>query len=236
MPDYFTQPNFSPEARHAFVELMIEQQVLDFGEFTLKSGVSSPYFFNLGEVDDASGLVALGQAYAAAIGALGWQFDVLFGPAYKGIPIAVATAAAMLAPGVNPGVAYNRKEAKSHGEGGRLVGASIKGKRVVVIDDVLTAGTAVREALSLISAGGGELCGVLVALDRQERQQQTADSGNEQTALQNLAQGLQVPVASIVRLEDVTRYLDSKPLHSEALGAVEKYMRANCLPTAAADN
>jgi orotate phosphoribosyltransferase len=215
---------------------MIEQQVLAFGEFTLKSGISSPYFFNLGKIDDAAGLVALGQAYAEAIDALGWQFDVLFGPAYKGIPIAVATATAMLVPGVNPGVAYNRKEAKSHGEGGRLVGASIEGKRVIVLDDVLTAGTAVREALSLISAGGGELCGVLVALDRQERQQQTAESGNDQTALEKLATELQVPVASIVRLEDVTRYLDSKPLHSEALGAVEKYMRANCLPTAADDN
>jgi len=218
-PDTPTITPAAGAARREFVGLMIEQKVLQFGDFTLKSGRKSPYFFNLGKVADAQGLAALGQAYATALKALGWSYEVLFGPAYKGIPIATAAACALarteadLNPGLNPGIAYNRKEAKDHGEGGELVGAEIAHRKVVVLDDVLTAGTAVREALGLIKAGQGELGGVLVALDREERvlppEAHNPADGSGMTAIGALMQELGVPVRSIVRLQDVIDYLDS---------------------------
>ncbi len=222
-------------ARREFVRLMIEQEVLQFGDFTLKSGRSSPYFFNLGKVADARGLAALGHAYAAALAELGWSFEVLFGPAYKGIPIASATGCALAAANspANPGIAYNRKEAKDHGEGGQLVGAEIESRKVVVLDDVLTAGTAVREALTLIKAGQGELAGVLVALDREERVLAQGDEnpadGTGITAIGALMQELDVPVRSIVRLQDVIDYLDSEGVYSEALQAILNYRNAYCV-------
>lgn len=232
-----TQPDTpkAQAARREFVRLMIEQEVLQFGDFTLKSGRRSPYFFNLGKVADARGLAALGHAYAAALVELGWSFEVLFGPAYKGIPIASATGCALAAADspVNPGIAYNRKEAKDHGEGGQLVGAAIESRKVVVLDDVLTAGTAVREALTLIKAGQGELTGVLVALDREERVLAADDEnpadGTGVTAIGALMQELGVPVRSIVRLQDVIDYLDSEGAHSEALQAILSYRNAYCV-------
>jgi len=219
-------------SRMAFVRLMIEQNVLQFGDFVLKSGRQSPYFFNLGKVSDAGGLAALGDFYAQALGASGWEFDVLFGPAYKGIPIATAAGVAMAGSGSNPGIAYNRKEAKDHGEGGQLVGAEISEAQVVVLDDVLTAGTAVREALGIIEAAGGRLQGVLVALDREERVQTGADNpadGSGVTAIGALGQELNVPVQSIVRLKDVIDYLDSEGTHLEALQAILNYRNTYCV-------
>ena len=219
-------------SRAGFVRLMIEQNVLQFGDFVLKSGRQSPYFFNLGKVADAQGLAALGSSYAQALGASGWEFDVLFGPAYKGIPIAAAAGVALAGQGANPGITYNRKEAKDHGEGGQLVGADISGQQVVVIDDVLTAGTAVREALGLIKSAGGKLQGVLVALDREERVQDGSDNpadGSGITAIGALEQELNVPVRSIVKLQDVIDYLDSEGAHSEALHAILNYRETYCV-------
>lgn len=226
------------DSRAAFVRLMIEQDVLQFGEFSLKSGRQSPYFFNLGKVADAKGLAALGESYAQALATADWDYDVLFGPAYKGIPIAAAAGVAIASGasgsggGNNPGIAYNRKEAKDHGEGGQLVGADISGQQVVVIDDVLTAGTAVREALGLIKAAGGKLKGVLVALDREERVQDGSDNpadGSGVTAIGALSQELNVPVRSIVRLQDVIDYLDSEGTHLDALHAILNYRNTYCV-------
>ena len=228
-----TPPSPNQSGAADFVRLMIEQNVLQFGDFTLKSGRKSPYFFNLGKVADAEGLAALGRAYADALDRAGWPYQVLFGPAYKGIPIASATGVALAEIGKNPGITYNRKEAKDHGEGGQLVGAEIDGQQIVVIDDVLTAGTAVREALQLISAAGGHLNGVLVALDREERvladgADNPAD-GSGVTAIGALSQELEVPVHSIVRLQDVIDYLDSEGTHSEALQAILNYRSTYCV-------
>ncbi len=154
-----------------FIELTLQREVLRFGDFTLKSGRHSPYFFNMGRIDSGAALAQLGRAYAAAVVNAGIAVDMLFGPAYKGIALAAATAIA-LADGHGRDLpwAYNRKEAKDHGEGGVLVGAPLKG-RVLIVDDVMTAGTAVRESLALIRAHGAEPAGVLIALDRQERGQ-----------------------------------------------------------------
>ena len=153
-----------------FIDFLLKEEVLQFGQFTLKSGRESPYFFNLGRVADGVSLAALGEAYAEAIMAAGLEFDVLFGPAYKGIPIAVATSIALASKGVEVAVAYNRKEAKAHGEGGVLVGSELS-QQVLIVDDVITAGTAIREALDIIQSAGGKTAGVLIALDRQEKGQ-----------------------------------------------------------------
>jgi orotate phosphoribosyltransferase len=186
-----------------FIEFLVEQKVLQFGEFTLKSGRVSPYFFNVGSVNLGSAYAQLGEAYAGAILAADIQFDVLFGPAYKGIPIAVATSIALAHRGVLVGVAYNRKEAKDHGEGGVLVGAEVSG-RVLLIDDVLTSGKAIREAVGLIAQQGASIAGAVIALDRQERD----ESGD--TAVANLAVEIAAPVISIANLADVIQYLDSQ--------------------------
>ena len=196
----------------AFIELMLAQQVLQFGEFTLNSGRISPYFFNMGEVNEGGAFADLGRAYADAIIAQELVFDVLFGPAYKGIPIATATAIALADSGMSVGVAYNRKEAKDHGEGGMLVGAQLTG-RVLLIDDVLTSGKAIRSAIELITPTGAEIVGVVIALDRQElRQIDAHDSQNPQsksvTAVVELARELNAPVTSIANLADLIRYLE----------------------------
>ncbi len=188
------------QAQDTFIEFMLQQQVLKFGEFTLNSGRISPYFFNLGAVSSGTALARLGEAYADAILAAGIDFDVLFGPAYKGIPIAVATAVALGRRGTDVGVAYNRKEAKDHGEGGQLVGAEVRG-RVLLIDDVLTSGKAIRSACELIRAAGADIVGAVIALDRQEVNAQGA------TAVSELAQELSAPVISIANMADVIGYL-----------------------------
>lgn len=207
-----------------FVGQMIERGVLRFGDFTLKSGRKSPYFFNLGSIDDGAGLAMLGAAYATAIVASGRILpDVLFGPAYKGIPIAVATAVALHRDhGRSVGVAFNRKEAKTHGEGGSLVGHSLRG-RILIVDDVMTAGTAVTEAATLVREADCQLIGVLVALDRQE----IVAPG--QTAVAQMTQELGAPVFAISTLADVIAYLDSRGGYADSLVQIRAYQREYCV-------
>ena len=198
--------------KQAFIELMVEQRVLRFGDFALKSGRRSPYFFNLGAISDGTALAALGEFYAHAIVANGLACDVLFGPAYKGIPIAVAAGVALARRGVDVGVAFDRKEAKDHGEGGVLVGAGLAGRRVVLVDDVVTDGATKKDGARLIAAQGGELAGLLIALDRQEK----LDSG--ETACAALQSKLGVPVRSIAALRDVVAWLDNSAGRDEERG------------------
>lgn len=186
----------------SFIDLCLRLGVLRFGEFKLKSGRLSPYFFNAGSFNTGGGLGELGRHYAAAIHQTAWSFDVLFGPAYKGIPL-VAAASIALADrhGRDVPWSFNRKEAKDHGEGGSIVGTPLRG-RVLIIDDVITAGTAIREAVEIITAAGAQPVGVVLALDRQER------GSGELSAVQEVEQTLQLPVASILKLADLIEYLE----------------------------
>lgn len=189
------------EYKRAFLEFAVQQDVLRFGEFTLKSGRVSPYFFNAGLFNTGQALGKLGRLYAQAIVENGPAFDMLFGPAYKGIPLAVATAVALAEQhGKNVPYAFNRKEAKQHGEGGTIIGAELSG-RVLIIDDVITAGTAIREALSLIRAAGGEPAGVVISLDRQER------GNGELSAIQEVEQEFGLPVCSIASAGDLLEFM-----------------------------
>ena len=186
--------------KRRFIDFLIAQGVLKFGEFTLNSGRISPYFFNLGAVSDGAGFAELGRAYAQTIVDAGLEFDVLFGPAYKGIPIAVATATALAAQDVHVSVAYNRKEAKDHGEGGQLVGAEVTG-RVLLVDDVLTSGKAIRQSVDLIAQTDAEIVGTVIALDRAEL------VTGEVTAVEALANDLQAPIVSIASVADIIERL-----------------------------
>ena len=206
-----------------FIEFLVSQDVLKFGTFTLNSGRQSPYFFNLGSVSSGAAYARLGAAYADAVLQSGIKFDLIFGPAYKGIPIAVATSLALAERGVDVGVAYNRKEAKDHGEGGLLVGASVVG-RVLMLDDVLTSGKAIRGAAELIRAQHADVAGVVVALDRAEVM---ADAG--QTAVADLAQELAAPVVSIAHVTDVIGYLQKTDAESDVLQAMHAYTRQYCV-------
>ncbi|HEU0276329.1 MAG TPA: orotate phosphoribosyltransferase [Rhodanobacteraceae bacterium] len=191
--------------QQAFLDLALARGALRFGDFTLKSGRQSPYFFNMGRIDSGAALAAVGEAYAAAAAANGLAFDMLFGPAYKGIALAAAVAIALArAHARDVPWAYNRKEAKDHGEGGTLVGAPPAGQ-VLIIDDVITAGTAVRESLALIRARGASVAGVLVALDREERGQ-----GHRSTT-QELAHDEGVRVIAIVGLHELMEYTADRP-------------------------
>lgn len=194
--------------RTRFLDLALHCQALRFGEFTLKSGRQSPYFFNAGHFDHGAALLSLGQCYAEAIQAAGTGFDMLFGPAYKGIPLATATALALAAQGRSVPLAFNRKEAKTHGEGGSLMGAPLQG-RVLIVDDVVTAGTAVRQSIALIREAGAEVAGVLVALDRQEQ----GESGL--SATQEITHQHGIPVVAIARLDDVLAYTVNSPALAE---------------------
>lgn len=187
-----------------FLDLALRCDVLRFGDFTLKSGRNSPYFFNAGRFDHGAALATLGQCYAQALLGAGIGFDMLFGPAYKGIPLASATAIALAAHGQDVPVAFNRKEAKDHGEGGSLIGAPLSG-RVLIVDDVVTAGTAVRESIALIRDAGAQPCGVLVALDRQER----GESGL--SATQEISRDSGIPVIAIARLAELLTYTGAHP-------------------------
>jgi orotate phosphoribosyltransferase len=186
----------------SFIDLCLRLGVLRFGEFKLKSGRLSPYFFNAGSFNTGAGLAELGRHYAEAIHKTSWSFDVLFGPAYKGIPL-VAAASIALADrhGRDAPWAFNRKEAKDHGEGGSIVGAPLRG-RVLIIDDVITAGTAIREAVDIIAAAGAQPVGVVLALDRQER------GAGQLSAVQEVEQQLRLPVTSILKLADLIEYLE----------------------------
>ncbi len=202
----------------SFIELARGVDALKFGEFTLKSGRQSPYFFNAGAFCTGAALAALGRSYAAAIVAADVEFDVLLGPAYKGIPLAASVAIALAEQhGRDVPYAYNRKEAKDHGEGGVMVGAPLEG-RVLVVDDVITAGTAIREVMGIIEAHGATCAGVAVGLDRQERGQ------GELSAIQEIEREFEIPVISIVNLAHLIAYLGSLgATASDLLHSMEAY-------------
>jgi orotate phosphoribosyltransferase len=200
-----------------FIRFAIDRGVLRFGEFTLKSGRTSPYFFNAGLFNSGSALAQLGRFYAAAVVESGISFDVLFGPAYKGIPLAAATAVALAEHhGVDLPWCFNRKEAKAHGEGGSLVGAPLTGN-VLIIDDVITAGTAIREVMQIIKGQEATAAGVLIALNRQER------GNGELSAIQEVERDFGIPVVSIVSLNQVLEFLADDPQLKQHLPAVEAY-------------
>jgi orotate phosphoribosyltransferase len=200
-----------------FIEFALRVGVLRFGEFTLKSGRQSPYFFNAGLFNSGGALARLGRFYAQAIVDSGIAFDVLFGPAYKGIPLAAVTAAALYDHhGRDVAYAFNRKEAKDHGEGGVIVGHPLEG-RVLIIDDVITAGTAIRESVDIIRALGAEPAGVVIALDREER------GRTELSAVQEVRTQFGVPVAAIVRLRELVAYLAGQADAGAQLAAIEAY-------------
>ena len=192
----------SADHRTRFLQLALDAQALRFGQFTLKSGRVSPYFFNAGHFDSGAVLAALAGCYADAIEAAGIQFDLLFGPAYKGIPLATALACEYARRGRDLPLAFNRKEAKDHGEGGNLIGAPLAGRRVLVVDDVITAGTAVREALATIAAAGGSAVAIAIALDRQE----TAIEGGARSAAQALAADTGVTMVAVACLDDLRAF------------------------------
>ena len=200
-----------------FIQFSIESNVLRFGEFTLKSGRKSPYFFNAGLFNTGARLARLGRYYAEAIVASNIEFDVLFGPAYKGIPLVSAVAVALSEQhGIDKPWVFNRKEAKDHGEGGALVGAELKG-RVLVIDDVITAGTAIRESLGLITAANAELAAVCVSIDRQERGQQ------ELSAIQEIQRDHDVEVVTIASLSSIIEYLANQSNRNNEVAAIKAY-------------
>jgi orotate phosphoribosyltransferase len=206
--------------RQEFIAFSVQAGVLKFGEFTTKAGRQSPYFFNAGLFHDGATLAKLADFYAQTLLDSGIEFDMLFGPAYKGITLASATAMALAGKGRNTSFAYNRKEAKDHGEGGTLVGAKLTGK-VVIIDDVISAGTSVRESVDMIRAAGAEPCAVLIALDRMER---GAKDGvmSELSAVQEVSRNYGIPVISIGSLADLFTFLSADPAlaqHKEAVAA-----------------
>ncbi|HLD09028.1 MAG TPA: orotate phosphoribosyltransferase [Methylophilaceae bacterium] len=199
-----------------FIQFAIEKQVLRFGEFKTKAGRISPYFFNAGLFNDGMSLMKLGEFYAAAIVKSGIHFDMLFGPAYKGIPLVSSIVITFAKNGHNVPYAFNRKEAKDHGEGGTIIGAPLKG-RVLIIDDVISAGTSVRESVDLIAASGATPCGVAIALDRQER------GSGALSAVQEAEKTYDIPVCSIATLETLIAYLQNQPDMAHNLLAIEKY-------------
>ena len=213
------QPALRSEAfRREFVEFALASGVLRFGEFTTKAGRLSPYFFNAGLFSDGERLGELGRFYAKAALASGIAFDVIFGPAYKGITLAAATAIALAEAGHNVPFCFNRKEAKDHGEGGNIVGAPLRG-RVLVIDDVITEGAAKREAIEIIRAAGATPAGVLIALDRQER------GKGELSATQEVAREFALPVAAIATLEDILATLQGRAEYRDEIEKIEAYRR-----------
>ncbi len=200
-----------------FLEFAITRGVLRFGEFTLKSGRKSPYFFNAGLFNSGESLARLGRNYAAALERSGIQYDMVFGPAYKGIPLAAAVSIALADHhGKDVPYAFNRKEAKDHGEGGMIVGAPLQG-RVLIIDDVISAGTSVRESVQIIVAHGATLAGVAIALDRQER------GTGSQSAIQEVQTSLHVPVVNIVNLDALIEYLSEQPALAASVAAIKAY-------------
>jgi len=202
-----------------FIDLALELGVLRFGEFTLKSGRVSPYFFNAGLFYTGYAAAKLGRYYAAAIAESGVKFDILFGPAYKGIPLAALSAAALAEhQDIDVPFAFNRKEAKAHGEGGSIVGAPLEG-RVLIVDDVITAGTAVREAYQIISSAGANVAGLAISLDRQERGQGTL------SAVQELKQALDIPVVSIIQLSDLIDTLEESSGYEKFLEPILTYRK-----------
>ena len=203
--------------RTRFIRLALENDVLRFGTFTLKSGRTSPYFFNAGLFNTGKALAELGACYASVIVEQQIEFDVLFGPAYKGIPLVAAIAVALSSEhGIDKPFAFNRKEAKDHGEGGSIVGANVQG-RVLIVDDVITAGTAIREAVDIIAAEGGSAAAILIALDRQER------GRTELSAIQEVQRDFGVAVHSIITMQDLIAYIETDSECSQHLDAMRAY-------------
>lgn len=206
-PDHF---------RQEFIAFAIKKEVLRFGEFKTKAGRLSPYFFNAGLFNDGESLMKLGEFYAAAISKSDIEFDMLFGPAYKGITLVASIAIAFARCGRNIPYAYNRKEAKDHGEGGVIVGSPLQG-RVLIIDDVISAGTSVRESVEMINGNGASACGVAIAIDRQEK------GLGALSAVQEVIKNNQIPVCAITNLDDLLSYLQNQPGMANNLHAVEAY-------------
>jgi len=202
--------------RKDFIAFCVESGALRFGKFTTKSGRVSPYFFNIGAFASGAALERLAQFYAKAIIASGLKFDMIFGPAYKGIALAAATAIALARTGRDVPYAFNRKEAKDHGEGGDTIGAPIAG-RVLIVDDVLTAGTAVRESLALIRARGATPAGLAIALDRMERGQA------EISAVREIEETHAIPVIAVASLDDLTGWLQARPGMEQQVRAIDEY-------------
>ncbi|MCY3627844.1 MAG: orotate phosphoribosyltransferase [Gammaproteobacteria bacterium] len=207
----------------AFIADMFNANVLKFGDFTLKSGIKCPYFFDLGAIDSGAGLQQVGFAFAQKIDELNFSPDVLFGPAYKGIPLVVTTAISLLDFGKNTEVCFDRKEVKQHGEGGKLVGAGLAGKTVLLIDDVITDGASKVEAYELIRSHGGNVLAILVALDRNER-----DGNTNISYLKSLEETLEVGIYSIASIKDVLAYLERHQELKEAHETVQRYADAHC--------
>ena len=200
-----------------FIEFALSRNVLKFGEFTLKSGRKSPYFFNAGLFNTGADLARLGEFYAAAIQASAVDFDVVFGPAYKGIPIGTSVSVALFNRyGIDKPVCFNRKEVKDHGEGGNLIGSPLQGK-ILLVDDVITAGTAIRESMELISANKAELAAVLIALNRKER------GKGELSAIQDVERDYQCQVLSIIDLDDLMQFIEQDPRYSSHLPEMRAY-------------
>ena len=200
-----------------FIEFALSRNVLKFGEFTLKSGRKSPYFFNAGLFNTGANLARLGEFYAAAIQASAVDFDVVFGPAYKGIPIGTSVSVALFNRyGIDKPVCFNRKEVKDHGEGGNLIGRPLQGK-ILLVDDVITAGTAIRESMELISANKAELAAVLIALNRKER------GKGELSAIQEVERDYQCQVLSIIDLDDLMQFIEQDPRYSSHLPEMRAY-------------
>jgi orotate phosphoribosyltransferase len=204
--------------RQDFIRFAIASKAVSFGQFKTKAGRLSPYFFNSGLFNDGDSLHRLAQFYAKAILSSGVAFDMLFGPAYKGIPLVSAVAVALALSGRNAPFAFNRKEAKDHGEGGNIIGAALRG-RVLIIDDAISAGTAVRESCDIIRAGGAAPCGVVVALDRMER------GVGALSATQEVQQKFNIPVISVATLDDLVGYLKTDPAHAPDLETVGNYRK-----------
>ncbi|MBN6074417.1 orotate phosphoribosyltransferase [Aggregatibacter actinomycetemcomitans] len=203
--------------KQQFIEFALARQVLKFGEFTLKSGRVSPYFFNAGLFNQGADLARLGEFYAAALQASGLQYDVIFGPAYKGIPIATTVSIALFNRfNLNKPVCFNRKEAKDHGEGGNVIGSPLQGK-VLLVDDVITAGTAIRESMQIIQANGAQLSAVLIALNRQER------GNGELSAIQEVERDYQCNVLSIIDFADLMAFIETQPEYQQYLPAMRAY-------------
>ena len=199
-----------------FIEFALEKKVLQFGNFLTKAGRNSPYFFNLGAFNDGESLKRLGEFYANKIIDTKIEFDLIFGPAYKGIPLVSSTSIALSNKDINIPFAFNRKEVKDHGEGGSIIGSKIKG-RVLVLDDVISAGTSINESYNLIHGDGGQIAGVIVAIDRQERGENTL------SATQEISNKYSIPVISIINLEDIIKYLETNSSYKKELELIKKY-------------
>tara|TARA_B100000902_G_scaffold34968_1_gene42103 strand:- start:2833 stop:3474 length:642 start_codon:yes stop_codon:yes gene_type:complete len=202
-----------------FIEFAIEKKVLQFGEFITKAGRNSPYFFNLGAFNDGKSLKLLGEFYANKIIDTKIEFDLIFGPAYKGIPLVSTISIALSNKNINIPYSFNRKETKNHGEGGEIIGSDIKGK-VLIIDDVISAGTSINESYNIIHNNGAQIAGVIVAIDRQEK------SKDALSATQEIAKKYSIPVFSLINLEDIIHYLETKNNFNNELELIKNYQKS----------